>query len=581
MLKRSKSILLFLLVALLMPFLTMAQPGDQAGGGFDQTQIITGERTLTVQKAYKISELPKGVDIPVEMGDLKYQLIPKRPATEIEIEPIEPAKVKVRESLDQLYHGFVKAGAGTFATPYLEAYYTSLRDRDMAYGIYLKHLSANDGINRPVAFSGFSETKAEIWGKKIIQKHSIQTALAYALNGWHYYGFDPQDQDIDKKDIKQRFSDISLRTDYKSYYNDSARVNHDISLEAYYYSDRYDANEIGLEANAFLRTWRDNQYYTLDAGLDFIGYKSDALKPFNFMKDTTGIQIPKTENANAIFHLTPQILLTSGNLRAMVGLAIYGQFSSKARFHAFPEAEVSYSLFNAIFIPYAGLTGKVKRTSYKTLSRENPFILSNIQLENEVVKYNVFGGIRGSVSDNLSFNTRVGYKNSEATALFVNDTLVSDENRFSIIYDQVKTFSLLGEVTYRRGEKWTATVRGQLLGHRAENELEAWQLPTYKFSMRGSYNLFDKLILGAELAWIGKRYAKSLRPVGDLKPQSGGYYKVTLDPYVDLTLHAEYRYSTRLSAFIEANNITGTKYDIYYRFPAQRVFVLGGLKFAF
>lgn len=574
------SILITVFLVGFVPFLGFAQPGDQEGG-FDQTQIITGDRTLTVQKAFKISELPEGVNIPVKMGELKYQLVPKRPATELVVETIEPAKVKVREPLDKLYHGFVKAGAGTFATPYIEAFYTSERDRDMAYGVHVKHISANDGINQPVAFSGFSETRADLWGKKIIKKHSLAAGLGYALNGWHYYGFDPQDQEIDKKDIRQRFNDFSLNLDYKSYYRDSSRVNHDVTLDAYYYTDRYDANELGISANTFLRTWRGNQYYTLDGGLDFISYQSDPLRPFDFMQDTTGIEIPATDNTNAIFHLTPQILLTSGHLRAMVGLGLYGQFSSRARFHAFPVAEVSYSLFNDIFIPYAGLTGKVNRTSYKTLTKENPYILSNVPLRNEVVKLEAFGGIRGSVSDNLSFNTRIGFKNTDDKALFVNDTLVSEENRFSVVYDQVKTFSMMGEFTYRNGNKWEASARGEWFGYETFDEAEAWHMPKYRLSLRGRYSLFDKLIVGAELAWVGKRYAKSLRPVNDLSPEDGGFYKVTLDPYIDLTLKAEYRYSTRLSVFVEANNLTGTRYDIYYRFPAERVFAMIGFKFAF
>src|SRR5690606_31260733 len=99
---------LFIFIAVLtLPTIVMAQGGGEA---FDQTQIITGDRTLTVQSAFKISEMPAVVDIPVEMGQLTYQMIPKRLATEITLEPIEPAKVKIREPLEKLYHGFVKAG---------------------------------------------------------------------------------------------------------------------------------------------------------------------------------------------------------------------------------------------------------------------------------------------------------------------------------------------------------------------------------------------------------------------------------------------------------------------------------------
>ena len=580
---------LFIFITVLtLPGILMAQGG---GDAFDQTQIITGDRTLTVQSAFKISEMPTVVDIPVEMGQLTYQMIPKRPATEITLDPIEPAKVKIREPLEKLYHGFVKAGAGTFATPYLEAFYTSTRNRDLAYGVHARHLSSLSGIKQPVAFSGFSETNLDLWGKKVLKKHTLEAGLGYGLNGYHYYGFDPQDVKIDKKDIKQRFNDFNLRADLKSYYRDSSKIHHNVGLDAYYYSDNYDANEIGVKATTQLRTWRGEEYYTLDAGLDIMSYSAGDLKAFEFMNDTSGFFIPETKYSNVILHATPRILVSKYGLRAMVGLGLYGQFDSKARFHAFPEVEVSYSLFHDMFIPYAGITGGVERNSYKSLTQENPFILSNTfrpgtdesPLKNSVVKYNAFGGIRGSISDKMSFNTRVGYKVVDNAALFINDTLVSVENRFMVVYDKIKSFSIMGELSYKNSNKWTATARGEFFADTPTHQEEAWHMPTYRFSLLGSYSLFEKFTLSAEMAMVGKRYAKSFLPVSDpdIVVQPGGFYKIELKPYFDMSLKAEYRYSGRISAFIEANNLTGTKYDMYYRFPVQRVFIMGGLKFAF
>ena len=578
---------LFIFITVLsLPALVLAQGG---GDSFDQTQIITGDRTLTVQSAFKISEMPTVVDIPVQMGQLTYQMIPKRPVTEITLAPIEPAKVKIREPLEKLYHGFVKAGAGTFATPYVEAFYTSTRNRDLAYGVHARHLSSHSGISQPVAFSGFSETNLDLWGKKVLKKHTLEAGLGYGLNGFHYYGFDPQDVKIDKKDIRQRFNDFSLSAALKSVYRDSSKINHDIGLATYYYSDNYDANELGIKATTQLRTWRGDQYYTLDGGLDIISYRSDNLEAFGFMNDASGFFIPSTKYGNVILNATPRILVAKYGLRAMVGLGLYGQFDSKARFHAFPDAEVSYSLFHDMFIPYAGLTGGVERNSYKTLTQENPFILSNTfypgtednPLKNSVIKYDVYGGIRGSISQKMSFNTRIGYKRVNDTPLFINDTLVSVENRFRVVYDRIETFSMLGELSYRNSSKWNATARGELFAYTSDDQEEAWHLPTYRFSLLGSYSLFEKFILSAEMALVGKRYAKSLRPVSDYEVQPGGFYKIELKPYFDMSLKAEYKYSGRISAFIEANNLTGTKYDMYYRFPVQRVFILGGLKYAF
>ena len=556
-----------------------AQPEE----GFDQTLIITGDRTLSVQKAYKISELPSVVDISVDQMALSYQLIPRRPATKIELEEIEPAKVKVREPLEKLYHGFVKGGFGTFATPFLEASYTSTRNRDFAYGVRVNHISANDGINRPVAFSGYSENAAEVWGKKVFRKHSFESNIKYNRNVYHYYGFDPQDSDIDKNDIKQGYNDISLRSKWKSYYRDSSRVNHTIFLDSYFLTDRYDASEVGVKVEADLESVRGAQFYTLSTGLDFIGYQSDELGTFDFMNDTAGTKLGSSDQNNAIFKAVPKILLAKNGLRATVGLGLYGQFTNKARFHVFPDLEVSYALFNDIFIPYAGITGNVQRNSFRTLSNDNPFILSNIQrLENSVVKYKVFGGFRGTVSDNLSFNLGASYQRVDNQVLYVNDTLVSSENRFDLIYDDVKTLTLKGELTYRYGEKWSATVSGHVYTYSTENEEEAWHLPSHRFALKADYNLFDKFIIGGELAWVGQRMVKSYLPVVGLEPSDvGGFTAVKLDAYADLSLSAEYRYTNRLSVFVEGHNLTATKYDIYYRFPTQRVFILGGAKYSF
>ncbi len=154
---------LALIFATFLPVLIIAQENGNDQGGFDQTQIITGDRTLKVQKAFKISDMPKLLEISVPENEFEYALIPKRPARQIDLEPIPPAKVKVRKPLEKLYKGFVKGGVGTFATPYLDAYYASIRDRDLAWVARLRHLSSNDVINREVAFSGFSENISEAW----------------------------------------------------------------------------------------------------------------------------------------------------------------------------------------------------------------------------------------------------------------------------------------------------------------------------------------------------------------------------------------------------------------------------------
>lgn len=558
-----------------------AQPTDS--DSFDQTQIITGDRNLSVQKAFKISSQPSPVEISIVDENFDYQIVPMRPAIQLEVEPIEPAKIKVRKPLEKLYSGFVKGGVGTFATPYLDAFYTSTRKRDLSYGAWIRHLSSNDGINREVAFSGFSENSANVWAKKIFKEHSIQGDLGFSRNVVHYYGFDPEfyDFNIEKKDYRQRFNEFTIGSNWRSYYRDSSRVNHKIDFDFYVLDDLYDSQELGFDVDAKLESFRGNQYYTLETGLDFISYNSGELRAFSFMNDSAGLVLDGATNSNAIFKAIPRILLTHKGLRAMVGIGIYGQFSNQAKFHAFPDIEVSYSLFDDIFIPYAGITGSVQRNSYRSITATNPFVLSNVELINSVEKYRFFAGIRGSISSNLSFNTGFNLSQVDDLPLFVNDTLFSVENRLSIIYDRVNNFELFGQLTYQSKDKWNANLMASFNSYSTKNELEAWHLPSFEIRLNGNYNLFNKFIIGAELAWIGKRNVKSLFPVSGQDAQLEGFTSISLDPYLDLSLKAEYRYTRRLTVFVEGNNLTASKYDIFYRFPSQRVFILGGLKYAF
>lgn len=571
------------LVAFGMPFLANAQ--DKPDGGFDQTQVITGDRSLSVQKAMKISDLPEPFKINVEMGTLSYQMIPRRPITMIGVDSIQPAKVKVREPLKKLYNGFVKAGFGTFVTPYVEGLYTSDRDRDFAYGVHLRHMSAHDGINRPVAFSGFNQNQLDGWVKKVYKSYSLQAKAGYQRNGVFYYGFDPQDLDVDKDDIRQTFNIFDLNLDWKSYYRDSSRVNHDIDLDTYYLTDRFDSEEFGLKVGADLHAIRGEHFFTLKTSFDFVSSQFNSVTPFDFMEDTTGVFILGDKQGSGILELAPQILLAKGNLRALVGLSFYGQFTDKAEFNVFPNFEFSYSLFNDIFIPYAGMTGEVNRNSYRNITNANPYVMSNISLDREniaqEVAYDLYGGFRGSLSEKMSFNARVSLAQMNDTPLFVNDTVVSAENRFAVIYDDIRMFSMLGELTYMHSKKWSANLRAQIFGYNTKNEAEAWQMPSFRIDVSGKYNLFDKIEIGAELAWIGKRYAKSFLPVDGVDVSNEGFYKIEMDGYLDLSLSVAYNYTKRLSVFVEANNLTATKYDIYYRFPAQRVFVMGGVKYAF
>lgn len=55
----------------------------------------------------------------------------------------------------------------------------------------------------------------------------------------------------------------------------------------------------------------------------------------------------------------------------------------------------------------------------------------------------------------------------------------------------------------------------------------------------------------------------------------------TLAPIFDVNLGFEYRYTKKLSAFIQFNNIGGINYEKYQDYPLQGFNVFGGLTYGF
>ncbi len=54
-----------------------------------------------------------------------------------------------------------------------------------------------------------------------------------------------------------------------------------------------------------------------------------------------------------------------------------------------------------------------------------------------------------------------------------------------------------------------------------------------------------------------------------------------LDGFLDMHLGLEYRYTKRLSVFLDASNLSASKYERWFGYPVQRALVLGGATFAF
>ena len=113
-------------------------------------------------------------------------------------------------------------------------------------------------------------------------------------------------------------------------------------------------------------------------------------------------------------------------------------------------------------------------------------------MKNESTAIDIYGGFKGTLSRSISFNIGGGYSFIQNMALFVNDTVYSPGNRFDVIFDTAKVFTLEGSISYQALEKLKIDVMGRYRSYELKNNVHAWNKPDFELVTRVHYNLFDK-----------------------------------------------------------------------------------------
>ena len=215
----------------------------------------------------------------------------------------------------------------------------------------------------------------------------------------------------------------------------------------------------------------------------------------------------------------------------------------------------------------------------RSLSNENPFINPQLSYANTHNKFNSFGGLRGNLSSNTSYDTKFTYGKYDNMHFFIVDysTAVQLYNKFNVLYDNCDLMTVSGQLKYQYKEKINLIAKGNYYLYNPLTFDKTFHKPNYDMTFSGIYNLKSKIILKGDIFIIGNQWAftqdyDSTLSMYTLKPK-------LLNTLFDLNLGAEYRYSKMLSFFVNFNNIANVRYYRWERYPTQRFSFMLGLSF--
>ena len=564
------------LLALFVLTCTSASAQTTPGG----TYTIEGDFLRTINSVQKLDLRPESIDTVLPVEPMQYNMLQVKADVPARVDSIEAAKLNIRLAQQRLYKGFVKAGFGLYTTPLFEVYYDQTRNKKSGYGLHFKHLSSNGGLS-DVGPSDYSLNNVDAFYNAYLKHHEAGGKLIYDRRRVSYYGYDSNDSIEDLLDSKtlaedarkQVYNDIGFAARLNSLYKDSTKLAHNVGLEVHNYKNLAGSTETNVRFDA-----------TLGMEMGAETYGGTLLVDNNAYRAVPGGGLEDIRTNGVMIGAEPFVSTKGDKYTVKVGAGLFLDSQGKTTFHFFPQAYLDYSLFDDMLKPYVGVDGRRIRNSFRSLTRENPWLSGAPGLTNSSLMYDLYGGLRGSFSSDIGFDVRVSgskIKNRPlyvSTPAFIDSTTLGD--RFGIVYDEVGQLDLSGEVIYSHGEHIDVTGRIDVFTYTTDTQAEAWNLPPYKLSLGARYDFRDKLIVKLEAQFLGARKANR-QTFATSGNETVLNETVDLDGFLDLYFGAEYRYTKRLSLFFDVSNLSASKYERWYRYPVQRTLIMGGATYAF
>ena len=462
---------------------------------------------------------------------------------------IKPLKLKV-ENPSKVYNNYVSVGYGNYATPYLDAFVSSGRDKNKLIGA---HAYLQNSIKGPVdgRNSGSGMYGLSVYGQSFSNNFTVAANAGFENRSTHFYGYKPG-TDVSPGDIKQGINLFKMGLSLANAKNSD--FSYKLGGKFSYLGDKYSARESEVDFDL-------NSYYKIDKDTRIRINASYALIS---RKDSAVSVLPRSlfqVNAAYEFNYQEDFKLSAGAV-----VAYENDTLDNKNVHVYPDLKLTYRLSPSVDV-IGSLTGGIEKVSLQTLTNENLWLEPNVALNHTNKQFDFLGGINAKLGNKVSVNTGFSLTSLKDWYYYTNDTL--DQSKFRVDYyrGSVQRTNFYLALNYAQAMA-KFSLRGDVYGYSSERILHR---PTYRVTADGSYNVYEKILLKASVIAQG----------GMKAVDTESRKTVTVAPAFDLNFKAEYLFSQSFSFFLQFNNITSNKYPVFYNYPVRGFQVLGGITWSF
>ncbi|WP_439127595.1 TonB-dependent receptor [Polaribacter sp.] len=491
---------------------------------------------------------------------------------------------------ERVYNNYLAGGFGNYASPYAELFIYHNTRFDNEFGIHTKYAASAENVNNSVLNSTFSNFSTNLFFKQEARYFDWKVTLNTELNNYNWYGL-PTDKTfneivINSIDEVQNYKYFKLAGNFK--FHDSYIDHGNIAVS--YFTDNFNSSEILADFDSGLNFPLDfvNQNLNeivIKAGIEFL--KGNFKNNYNSTEEINYNQI--TFRVNPAYKLEYLGLTLNAGLKTFVSL---DPENSSNNLFIFPDLYLQTPVLKKYVNAYAGFTGNLHTNTYKSFTEDNPYVSPTLFITQTAETSNLFIGLKGNITRDISYNLKASTINEEDKPLFLRNNSKSDGttsisngenlkgyeygNSFRIFYDDVKTTSVFSEIEYLFNRNLTFSTQVEFNNYSTTNALENWNLPSLQGSFLVKYKT-EKWYATANIFYVNERKDVIYNAVNPSSLKG----IVTLNSFVDVNLNGGYHFNDKFSAFLRLNNVLNTQYQRFANFDTQGFQALGGITYKF
>ncbi len=540
--------------------------------GLTKTVEVSRAYEPTIPNAYKINPIPRIDDTTKVATTFTYPLRQTKPITDSYLtNPIPPARIQHERynKSEERNSGYVRVGLGVKTTTLLDAYYGSQRGKDFLWDVYANHYGNYGDVKNEAKEKVPTLDMRNEFGAS--GQYNFAKGVLYANAGFHrhdvrMYGYDTKSFTLN---------------DYKALPNDEKRQYYNTTFASVKYDGYGQLDSAWKFGGKFNFYDCRNRYPQAEDALEFNLHAGRSITPTTMvgMELNTNIYMRNSELApsnNTVVSLLPQAIERRENWEASAKLNLtFDNFSGDVKTYFYPVLNFTALLNDGLFLPYVEVSGDHQINNFKTITTENPYITPDIQqkLRNTQKAISFKGGIKGHIGSMFSYDLELAYAFVNDMYFYATDT-VHDQynlgNQLDILYDDVKLFTFKGGVRVLPSSALELRLWLEYNKYTMDKLPVAYNRPSTSVQMKVNYNLWKKLYMYARPSLLGSYKARDFE--GNEVKRGLGF---------DLSLGADYQFENRSSVFLQLNNVTVSRYQVYNNYPTYGINVMLGYSFLF